>query len=469
MALKHIENRAPRIAVIGVYLALYDTAFPNYRQRMLEFTHRVLSHLGAAVDAPVVDAAVNEDEMWRLIDRAVLSDVDGVVLLSLGYTGGLAILEPLVGMRLPLLLLNTQEVNEVSREFTFDDMVWNHGMQGIQDIASALVRRNRSFEIVTGLLSQEDTRTDLLDHLHAWRAAREVRGSRIGSFGPPMPYMGDVHVDLPLLETLGISVEPIDFSELGNAARAVTEAELKSSLDFDRRHFEFAPDLTPADHERSARLELGLRELVMNRNLAGVQLSFEQAAASRDIETIPFLGLIKLMAEGVAYAGEGDLLATAGNILSHRLCGDSTFTEMYTMDFPANATLHTHMAECNWRMARRDRKPKLLRRTFTLADCQPFVAPTFSLEPGAVTLFDLTIDGSNSFRFITIEAAVEDFPPLDGMDIPNFKVGYDCDLRTMLNAYSRLGGTHHLSLVYGHHRRRFERLGAHLDIPHYPL
>lgn len=469
MRLKHLESRRPRVAALGVYLALYDTAFPGYRNRMLEFMRRVIAMVDADVEVSMVDAAVDEAGMTRLLEDASKHGVDGVVLLSLGYTGGLAILEPLVKTPLPLLLLNTQEVEEVTSSFTFDDMVWNHGMQGIQDIAAALVRRGRPFSIVTGLLSQSDTRDDLLDYLHAWRARRDVRGSRIGTFGPAMPFMGDVHVDTHLLEALGIDLVPVDYKALGEAARAITVDEVRRERDADLRDFDVAPELSVEDHERSTRLALGLRRLVEERQLSGLQLSFEQAASAPDIETIPFLGIIKLMGAGVAYAGEGDLLATTGNLLAHRVCGDATFTEMYTMDFPANATLHTHMAECNWRMARRDRKPRLLRRTFTLADCEAFAAPTFSLEPGEVTLFDLAVTAKDTFRFITIEAEVMDFPPLAGMDIPNFKVRYRQDLRAMLDAYSLLGGTHHLSLVYGRHARRFQRLAAHMDIEYAAL
>lgn len=464
MKLKHLESRRPRVAVLGVYLALYDTAFPGYRDRMLAFARRVVGMFDADVDVPMVEAAVDDAGMARLLEDAAQHDVDGVVLLSLGYTGGLAIVEPLVKTPLPLLLLNTQEVEEVTSLFTFDDMVWNHGMQGIQDLAATLVRRGKPFAIVTGLLSQPDTRADLVDYLHAWRARRDVKGSRIGSFGPAMPGMGDVYVEASLLQALGVELVPIGYGALGEAARAITAEEVRQVRDFDLLHFDVSPELSVEDHERSIRLELGLRRLVEDQRLSGLQLSFEQAAAAPDLETIPFWGIIKLMGEGVAYAGEGDLLATTGNLLAHRLCGDATFTEMYTMDFPANATLHTHMAECNWRMARRDRKPRLLRRTFTLATCEAFAAPTFSLEPGNVTLFNLAVTAENAFRFITIEAEVMDFLPLAGMEIPNFKVRYEKDLRTMLNEYSLLGGTHHLSLVYGRHARRFQRLAACMNI-----
>ena len=89
-----------------------------------------------------------------------------------------------------------------------------------------------------------------------------------------------------------------------------------------------------------------------DHSLAGFTMSFDQLAREPGIETIPFLGISKCMGDGLAYAGEGDVLATAGGIITRCLCGEVNFTEMYTMDFEKNEVLNTHMAEGNWRMCR---------------------------------------------------------------------------------------------------------------------
>ncbi len=365
---------------------------------------------------------------------------------------------------LPLILFNTQSLVEVTRNYGFNDLLNNHGMQGIQDIASVLVREGRSFSIVTGLINQPDVHATLLDHLAAFRTARALKRSPVTRLGEPQAGMGDMEVDLDHLKNaMGINYVDLSPEDLAKASEAASIAEIMEGIRFDQEHFDIAPDLTPEDHERSLRLEMGMRRLVRGYSLAGLTFSFDSIIRTPGIETLPFLGISKLMGEGLAYAGEGDLLATAGGILTRVLCGETNFTEMYTMDFNNNSVLDSHMAEGNWRMARRDRKPRLLKREFTLAECKPFASLAFSLEPGAITLFNLTLTADRQFHFITLAAEVADFPPLESLEIPNFKIAFRRDIRAILNEYSLIGGTHHLSLAYGDHRTRFRYLAKILD------
>lgn len=458
-ALEHLQDPRPRVALLGTYLELYNTALPDYEARMRRFAESVADALRDAVDVAFAALSTHAEQACGHVRRAEDAGVDALLLLSLGYTNSLTVTPALVETRLPLVLLNTQSLEEVTAEYTFDDLVDNHGMQGIQDIASVLVRAGRRFHLVTGLLSQADTRAALVDCLEACRAARRLRSSRLTRLGQPQAGMGDMEVDAgQLLDAFGIDYADLSPADLAGCAQQAAETAIAEAMAFDREHFAIAADLTADDHARSARLEIGLRDLVRQHHLDGLTFSFDHLAKTPGIETLPFLGISKLMGDGLAYAGEGDLLATAGGVMAHGLCGETNFTEMYTMDFRNNGVLNSHMAEGNWRMARRDRKPRLLRRTFSLAECQPFASLAFSLEPGPVTLFNLTLTAEGAFHFIALAAEVADFPALAGMDIPHFKLVFRRDLRRILNDYSRAGGTHHLSLVTGDRRNRFRLL-----------
>jgi L-arabinose isomerase len=235
---------------------------------------------------------------------------------------------------------------------------------------------------------------------------------------------------------------------------------------FDREHFRIDPALTDADHRRSARLEVGLRRIAETQRLSGLVFSFDKIIAVPGIDTQPFLGISKLMGDGIGYGGEGDVLTAASGTIGRCLCDEVNFTEMYTMDFRNNAVVDTHMAEGNWRMHRRDQKPRLVRREFHLAKCEPFASLAFSLEPGSVTLFNLTFDAARRFHFITLECEVDDFPDLERFSIPNFRLRFRRRLAEVLDEYSLLGGTHHLSLVYGTRTRRFAELARHLGVTH---
>lgn len=450
--------------MLGTYIALYDQAFPEYRARMRKYSDELINQMKSEVDFPVVQICTSQEEVSRFLDTAKNERCDVVMLLSLGYTNSSSVSQPLIKTKIPLLLLNTQFLESVGADFSSEDMLYNHGMQGIQDLACVLVRGGKKFQIVTGLISQSDTREELIDHLIAARAFHAISRSRIARLGDPMPGMGDAQFDPShLKKQFGIEVLHLDPQILVDGIRKVTQKEIHEARQFDLEHFEMDPAMTIEDHERSLRQEVAMRKIVIEYDLSGLTFSFDHMARFPGMETIPFLAITKLMAEGVSYGGEGDLLVTAGGTIARCLCDEVNFTEMYTMDFAENAVLDTHMAEGNWRMARKDRKPKLLRRQFSLAETQPFASLHFSLEPGEITLYDLTMNESNQFRWIALKGEVMDFPPLKGMEIPNFKIKFDQDIRKILNEYSRLGGTHHLSLAYGKQSRRFRLLSEYFD------
>ncbi len=460
--MKHLLNPSPRIAVLGTYLALYDTAYPGYRSQVLEIAARTLAPLQPDLQVALTGTGTTPEETAAFLREAESAGVDAVLVMSLGYTNSLSVVQPLIETPLPLVFLNTQVIEEVTAEFCDDDLLHNHGMQGVQDITCVLVRAGRPFGIVTGLVSQPATRAELMDELIAWRAFHQIQKSHVALMGEAMPGMGDAEFDWnEAAKVFGMQAHSLAPSLLARAAREVPAWELEVAREQDLLSFEVDPELTLEDHLRSLRLEMGLRRIVSQNQLTGLTLSFDSIAKTPGIETIPFLGIIKLMADGMAYGGEGDLFVTAGGAMAGRLCDDVTFTEMYTMDFQNNAVLNSHMAECNWRMARKDRKPRLVRRQFSLAESAPFAFLHFALEPGEVTLFDLTTTSEGRFHFITMECRVADFPAMLGLDRPNFKLSFIRDIREVVTEYSRLGGSHHQNLVYGRHARRFRLLAQH--------
>lgn len=463
--LNHLINPPPRVAILGTYIALYDTAYPGYRDRVGAFVDRIVEVLKPDISVESIGLCTDEASAREFIAQAEKNEVDAVILLSLGYTNSLTVVGPIAETELPILFFNTQEIETVEKNFSDEDLLRNHGMQGVQDLAAVLVRRGKRFGIVTGLIEQSDTRESLIDHLIATRAHRALRGTRVASMGPPMPGMGDAQFDRARFqEVFGVESVEIDPSLLAQKRAEVSEADLLASMELDEKHFEIDPGVGEEDHRRSSRLELGLRRLVEEEQFAGLTLSFDTISQTKGIETIPFFGITKLMGEGMSYGGEGDLFVTAAGAIAGRLCQEMCFTEIYTMDFKNNAVLNSHMAECNWRFARKDRKPKLVSRQFSLASSPPFLMAHFALEPGPVTLFDLAIDSEGGFRFILFECEVDDWPASEKLDRPNFKLKFKRDLREVMDEYSLLGGGHHLNLVYGSHSRRFEILADHCGV-----
>jgi L-arabinose isomerase len=177
---------------------------------------------------------------------------------------------------------------------------------------------------------------------------------------------------------------------------------------------------------------------------------------------MPFLGINKMMAEGLGYAGEGNVTVAAHMAQMRALCGSATFTEIYTVDYAADRMMMTHMQECNPALARRDRKVRLVRKEFWAPGVRPYAGMHFTLEPGSVTLTNITTGPGGEFRYIAHECEILDRAPLPRFDAPHWIVQLDRPVGEFLTRYSLAGGTHHLVAAPGRRAEALRKL-AHLQ------
>ena len=115
-----------------------------------------------------------------------------------------------------------------------------------------------------------------------------------------------------------------------------------------------------------------------------------------------------------------------------------------------NLILMSHMQECNPAFARKDRKIKLVHKDFWAKGIGPYAGMHFSLEPGHVTLVNITTDPDGDFYYICYETDIYDMPPLDNFDIPHWFIKPDEEAGKFLTRYSMAGGTHHMVSVPEH-------------------
>jgi len=97
---------------------------------------------------------------------------------------------------------------------------------------------------------------------------------------------------------------------------------------------------------------------------------------------MPFLAASKLMGEGISYSAEGDPCGAAAGIIANQIGGNSTLSEMFSMDFDKNCVMMRHMGELNISMARKDRRIRVIRKKFNLTEKLYPLTPVFTLEPG---------------------------------------------------------------------------------------
>lgn len=449
-----------RIAVLGLALELYQEALPEYMQVYRQQLARFQAELADLATVQSGHFCFRQEHVSEAVAAATRQQADALVLVPLCYTASMMSVPALLETELPIVVWNTQDAREVTADYDFDTLLRNHVTQGTQDITNVLLRNGCRFGMVSGHHQDPRALGRLADWLRAARACRFARGLRVGRLGQPDTDMGDTLVDEERMRSdWGPETVAFSLARFAELLSAVTDEEVELRFTEDCQRFDIAEDVSADIHRLSSRLECALRQLLDENAVDAFTMNFRDVIADGHAPTLPFLGINKLLAEGLGYAGEGDAMTAALMAQTRQLCGMATFTEIYTVDYVHNRMVMSHMQECNPAMARRDRPVRLVRKDFWALGVQPYVGMHFTLEPGPVTLIAVNIDEHGRFFYVVGETAIFDMPPFANFDIPHWLIDLDEPVGDFLARYSLAGGPHHLVAAPGHGRERVAKLG----------
>lgn len=439
----------PRIGLLPLYLRLYDSALPELLGALEPFHHAVTATFRDA-DVDVVEAPVCrvKEEVERAVADLERTGVDLIVTLHLAYSPSLEAVGPLVNTKLPILLLDTTPDSQFGRDVDPLRLLYNHGIHGVQDLASVLRRRGKDYWVVAGHLDNPQVMARAAAIARGARAAARLRTSQVLRIGPTFAGMGDFRVaDLELFGSLGIAVDQCGPNAIADDVASVSNDDIAREIAADSRAFQV--DASPEVHERSVRVGLGLRRYLERNGYNAFSMNF-LAFDSPDgpLNTVPFLECCKAMARGVGYAGEGDVLTAAFVGALGTAIGPATFTEMFCPDWEGGAIFLSHMGEFNPAVAAG--KPRLYEKNFPFT---PALNPaTLACAPrsGEATLVNLAPGPECSYTIIAAPVKVlGDGTHPDCKDWIRGWVRPAMPLEDFLEAYSEHGGTHHCALLYG--------------------
>ena len=213
----------------------------------------------------------------------------------------------------------------------------------------------------------------------------------------------------------------------------------------------------------TARAELAVRGMVTDHRLSALTYQFMAFGDDERTQTLPFVAASRLMAEGIGFGGEGDLIAAAATSFFNWLKPPASFSEIFTIDFAGNSLFLSHMGEANTAMARRDRKIPLVGRPGPITRTRGRqLALVTCFEQGPATIAALTLGPGGKWRIIAAEGALEDYGPLPGFCVPHAKFKpFGGDVRAFLTGYATAGGPHHNAVFFGDARPRL-RFAANL-------
>lgn len=446
------ECKDYKFGLLGLTSELYRQRIPALMDKLGAFQSTLKGILEEHYQIISYGPASSPCELENFFAQLERENAIGLIVVLLSYSPSFLASPFLKRFSKPILIWNTQKLKGITEDFGMDELMENHGIHGVQDLASVLNRENVPFTLVTGHFEDGDSRARVEEWLRAVVAVERLRHSRIGQLGGFFPLMGDFYIPPEELKAR-MGVEVIDISPEGVAdyMKTVEEGEVEKVVNEDLKKFK-PENLSPETHKLSVRLELALRKYIKEKDLQGIAVNFLAFDKSFPLETVPFLAVSKFLAEGMGYGGEGDVLTASSVLLLQYLTGEANFVEMFTADYENNLILMNHMAESNPKMAHKDYPIIIRENPLIFNDCKPCAMLSFTLRPGVATLLDFTRTSDGNIKMITSLVEVVDRPPLKKIDSPHFFIDVKKKIADFLQSYSLEGGTHHLAMSYGDQR-----------------
>jgi L-arabinose isomerase len=444
---------------------LYDDMIPGITEHQAQYASDVASQLSDVAEVVFPRPARNRDDVEAIVRELVANRVDGIMIVMLTYGPAMRTVRALMETPLPMLLANIQPERSVTASWNMDDLTYNQGIHGAQDQANALVRIGAPFSVITGDWRSERFASAFADWARAAQTITALKRAKIALLGYPMNGMGDIRYDPPaLLRRLGITVVSEDLGPVVSRLEAVSDEDVSALVARHADAFDVADDLPRERHEYAARFELALRALLEEGGYAGFSFHFDSIGGDGRFKQLPLLAASDLMADGYAFAAEGDTNTASLMAAAQSLIGDAHFSEMYAMDWELDSVLISHMGEGNWKIARKDRPVRLIDRPLGIGRLDNPPTPVFSAQPGPATTAALVPLEGEYYRLVVGHGEVLDTPELPKVEMHYFHFRPDQGMESFMDRWLELGAPHHFVLNLGEHAGRWRRLAELLDL-----
>jgi len=452
------SRQRPRVGLLGIMQELYDDMIPGITDTQGAYAERIADRLEDRVDVTFRGPARNRNDIERQVCAFNEEGLDGILLVMLTYGPAMRTVRALSENELPLMLANVQPQRTITKDWDMDDLTYNQGVHGAQDLANTLVRLGEEAPIIS-----EDWRSDrFADFVEDWaraaQAEQSLRDMRIARFGQ-MPGMGDIETDdAAFLRTLGPQVDNLSLGLVERRMQSVSNEAVAAAVAADEQQFQIDEALSAEAHAYASRFEVAIQDLLDEEGYDGFSIYFDAVGDDGRFEQLHMLAASNLLAKGYGYAAEGDTCCTSLVTAGHRLAPDAHFTEMYAMDFERDSVLQSHMGEGNWRIAREDRPVRLIDRELGIGGLGNPPTVLFMAEPGPATLVSLAPIGGEEYRLVIATGEILDTEELPQVEMPYFHFRPDSGVRPCLDGWLEAGGTHHQCLHLGDVSRRWEMM-----------
>ncbi len=351
----------------------------------------------------------------------------------------------------PFLHLHTQYNRDIPwAEIDMDFMNLNQSAHGGREFGFICSRLKKARKVVVGHWQDENVRQKIAVWMRAAAAWHDSRNGKIARFGDNMREVAVTEGDKVEAQLrFGYSVNGYGIGDLVQTVNSISEKAIDELIAEYNRKYIIAKEaqkggIRHADLREAARIELGMRQFLVNGNFTGFTTTFEDL---HGLKQLPGLAVQRLMADGYGFGAEGDwktaALVRAMKVMATGLKGGTSFMEDYTyhLDPSGMKVLGAHMLEVCESIA--TDKARLEVHPLSIggkADPPRLVFNVLSGPALNVSVIDL----GNRFRMILNEVDVvppdADLPKLPVARVvwqpkPNLEIGAQC--------WILAGGAHH--------------------------
>lgn len=460
-----IEQRKPKIGLLGIMQELYDDDIPGITEHQEQYAREVCTQLSGVADWKFPRAARNRDDIEEILGNFNHQSFDGVMIVMLTYGPSMRTIRALQNNHLPLLLANIQPVPEVMTDWDMDDLTYNQGIHGTQDMANAILRTTGdNFEVISADWKSDEFKEYVGDWARATQALSGLKKMKVASIGK-MHGMGDTLTDeAAFTRVIGPEVNREYIGQVYRHMEAVSDQQIDEQIKVERERFNIDENMPEKNFRYAVRMYLGFKKFLAEGDYTGFSAHFDTFKGDGRFEQINMLAASNLMAEGYGYAAEGDTSTASMVAAGHVLNGDAHFTEMYAMDFKRGSMLMSHMGEGNWKVARKDEPIRLANRELGIGNLNNPPTTVFRAKPGPATIVSLVHLAGEDFRLVAAQGEVLDSQKYPTIEMPYFHFKPDSGLRACNDGWLKAGGTHHQTLLLGDHRQKWQMLCRMLDI-----
>ncbi len=451
-----MQNKKPKIGLLGIMQELYDNMYPDITQRQENYAKEVIAQFEDDILFSFPKAARNRQDIEEIVKQFNQDDdIEAIMIIMLTYGPGLRIINAFKNNKLPVLLANIQPLSVIDKNWDMSHLTFNQGIHGAQDTANALVHLKIPFTAVTDEWKNPTFKQKLMDFAYAARARKNLHSIRIAAFGQ-MPGMGDILFDPHnFMRDIGPQIEHCNIGVIYRLLEKVSDEEAAKVIAENETNFDIDKNLTLEAHKWAAKLQVAIQKFLDHNGYKAWNMYFDQIGLDGRFKQIHMMAASNLMAKGYGYGAEGDSLSTSLMCAGFDIGKNPHFTEMYAMDFKEDSILQSHMGEGNWKVARSDRKPKLIDRPLGIGGLDNPPTVLFQIEPGEATLVSLLSTGEN-YRLIASQGEILDTEELPKLEMPYGHFRPHNGVKTCMDGWLKYGGTHHQLMHLGDMRQRWK-------------